>query len=138
MVQRRDAVDLDGWEVLTARQPVDNVMEDLGLAWTVAAHTRSNAVVLVAGGQTVGVGAGDQSRIGSARRALHQAGDRAVGSVAASDAFFPFPDGVELLARAGITAIVAPGGSKRDAEVLAAAEQLGVVFVRAHHRHFKH
>lgn len=138
MLQRRDAVDLEDWEVLTARHPVDRVMDDLGLAWTVAAHTRSNAVVLVADGQTVGVGAGDQSRIGSARRALHQAGNRAVGSVAASDAFFPFPDGVELLAGAGIRAIVAPGGSKRDAEVLAAAEHLGVVFIRARHRHFKH
>ena len=138
MLQRRDAVDLEGWEVLTGRHPLESVMEDLGLAWTVAVHTRSNAVVLVADGQTVGVGAGDQSRIGSARRALHQAGSRAVGSVAASDAFFPFPDGVELLAGAGITAIVAPGGSKRDAEVLAAAERLGVVFIRARHRHFKH
>ena len=138
MVQRRDAVDMDGWEVLTGRQPGENVMEDLGLAWTVAAHTRSNAVVLVAGGQTVGVGAGDQSRIGSARRALHQAGDRAVGAVAASDAFFPFPDGVEMLARAGVSAIVAPGGSKRDPEVLAAAKQLGVMFIQAHNRHFKH
>ena len=138
MVQRRDVVDLEGWEVMTARQPAANVIDDLALAWTVAAHTKSNAVVLVSEGRTVGVGAGDQSRIGSARRALQQAGDRAAGTVAASDAFFPFPDGVELLARAGITAIVAPGGSKRDGEVLAAAEQLGLVFVRANHRHFKH
>ncbi len=138
MLQRRDAVDLDGWEVLTARRPVGSMMEDLGLAWTVSAHTKSNAVAVVVDGRTVGVGAGDQSRIGAARRALHQAGDRAVGAVAASDAFFPFPDGVELLARAGITAIVAPGGSKRDAEVLAAAEELNLVFVRANHRHFKH
>jgi phosphoribosylaminoimidazolecarboxamide formyltransferase/IMP cyclohydrolase len=69
---------------------------------------------------------------------LDQAGDRAVGAVAASDAFFPFPDGIELLAEAGVTGIVAPGGSKRDAEVLAVAEQLGLVFVRAQHRHFKH
>jgi phosphoribosylaminoimidazolecarboxamide formyltransferase/IMP cyclohydrolase len=138
MAQRRDVVDLEGWEVLTARQPLASELDDLRLAWTVAAHTKSNAVVVVAGGKTVGVGAGDQSRIGSARRALDQAGDRAVGAVAASDAFFPFPDGVELLAEAGVTGIVAPGGSKRDAEVLAVAEQLGLVFVRAQHRHFKH
>lgn len=138
MVQRRDVVDLDAWEVLTARRPLPNELEDLRLAWTVAAHTKSNSVVVVTGGKTVGVGAGDQSRIGSVRRALHQAGDRAVGGVAASDAFFPFPDGVELLAEAGIAGIVAPGGSKRDAEVLAVAEQLGLVFVRAPHRHFKH
>jgi phosphoribosylaminoimidazolecarboxamide formyltransferase/IMP cyclohydrolase len=138
MAQRRDVVDLEGWEVLTARQPLPAELDDLRLAWTVAAHTKSNAVVVVVGGKTVGVGAGDQSRIGSARRALDQAGDRAVGAVAASDAFFPFPDGIELLAEAGVTGIVAPGGSKRDAEVLAVAEQLGLVFVRAQHRHFKH
>lgn len=138
MVQRRDAVDLDGWEVLTARQPFPDELEDLRLAWTVASHTKSNSVVVVAGGKTVGVGAGDQSRIGSVRRALQQSGDRAIGAMAASDAFFPFPDGVELLAGAGITGIVAPGGSKRDAEVLAVAEQLGLVFVRAARRHFKH
>jgi phosphoribosylaminoimidazolecarboxamide formyltransferase/IMP cyclohydrolase len=138
MAQRRDVVDLDGWEVMTPRIPLPNELEDLRLAWTVAAHTKSNSVVLAIGGKTVGVGAGDQSRVGSARRALDQAGERAVGSVAASDAFFPFPDGIELLAGAGISGIVAPGGSKRDAEIIAVAEQLGLVFVRALHRHFKH
>ena len=138
MLQRRDVVDLDGWEVLTPRIPLQHELEDLRLAWTVAAHTKSNSIVLAIGGKTVGVGAGDQSRVGSAGRALIQAGDRAIGSVAASDAFFPFPDGVELLAGAGITGIVAPGGSKRDADVLAVAEQLGLVFVKAPHRHFKH
>jgi phosphoribosylaminoimidazolecarboxamide formyltransferase/IMP cyclohydrolase len=138
MAQRRDIVDLDGWEVMTPRIPLPNELEDLRLAWTVAAHTKSNSIVLAIGGRTVGVGAGDQSRVGAARRALDQAGERAVGSVAASDAFFPFPDGIELLAGAGITGIVAPGGSKRDPEILAVAEQLGLVFVKAPHRHFKH
>ncbi len=138
MAQRRDVVDLDGWEVMTPRIPLPNELDDLRLAWTVAAHTKSNSVVLAIGGKTVGVGAGDQSRVGSARRALDQAGQRAVGSVAASDAFFPFPDGIELLAEAGITGIVAPGGSKRDAEVLAVAEHMGLVFVKAPHRHFRH
>jgi phosphoribosylaminoimidazolecarboxamide formyltransferase/IMP cyclohydrolase len=138
LVQRRDVVDLQGWEVLTARLPLPNEWEDLRLAWTVAAHTKSNSVVVATGGKTVGVGAGDQSRVGSARRALEQAGDRAVGALAASDAFFPFPDGIELLAGAGVTGIVAPGGSRRDGEVLAAAEELGLLFVRAQHRHFKH
>ena len=123
---------------LDPRIPLPNELEDLRLAWTVAAHTKSNSVVLAIGGKTVGVGAGDQSRVGSAKRALEQAGDRAVGSMAASDAFFPFPDGIEFLAGAGVTGIVAPGGSKRDAEILAVAEQLGLVFVRAPHRHFKH
>ena len=138
MVQKRDVVDVDGWEVLTARIPTVGEREDLELAWRVAAHTRSNSVVLVTAGSTVGVGAGDQSRIGAARKALHQAGDRAVGALAASDAFFPFPDGVELLAQAGIAGIVAPGGSKRDSEVLAAAERMNLIFARAPHRHFKH
>lgn len=138
MAQRRDIVDLDGWEVMTPRIPLPNELDDLRLAWTVAAHTKSNAVVLAMGGKTVGVGAGDQSRVGSARRALDQAGERAVGSLAASDAFFPFPDGIELLAAAGVTGIVAPGGSKRDAQILAVAEQLGLVFVKAPHRHFRH
>jgi phosphoribosylaminoimidazolecarboxamide formyltransferase/IMP cyclohydrolase len=138
MAQRRDVIDLDGWEVMTPRIPLPNELEDLRLAWTVAAHTKSNSVVLAMGGKTVGVGAGDQSRVGAARRALDQAGERSVGSLAASDAFFPFPDGIELLAAAGITGIVAPGGSKRDSEVLAVAEQLGLVFVKAPHRHFRH
>ncbi|MGH8927984.1 MAG: bifunctional phosphoribosylaminoimidazolecarboxamide formyltransferase/IMP cyclohydrolase [Acidimicrobiia bacterium] len=138
MAQGRDAIDLDDWEVMTAAVPSLEQLADLRLAWTVCAHTRSNSVVIATGGMAVGIGAGDQSRIGSARRALFQAGERARGAVAASDGFFPFPDGVELLAEAGVTAIVAPGGSRRDKEVLARAEELGLVFVRAARRHFKH
>jgi phosphoribosylaminoimidazolecarboxamide formyltransferase/IMP cyclohydrolase len=138
MLQQRDVVDTEGWEVLSSRQPQPGELEDLLLAWKVAAHTKSNSVVLTLGGQTVGVGAGDQSRIGSAERAHQQAGERAPGAKAASDAIFPFTDGVEIHAAAGVAGIVAPTGSKRDADVLATAERLGLLLVRAPHRHFKH
>jgi phosphoribosylaminoimidazolecarboxamide formyltransferase/IMP cyclohydrolase len=86
----------------------------------------------------VGVGAGQMSRVEAAELAVRRAGDRAAGAVAASDAFFPFPDGVEALGRAGITAVIQPGGSKRDAEVTAAAERLGMTMVHAGERHFRH
>ncbi|MGQ0849224.1 MAG: bifunctional phosphoribosylaminoimidazolecarboxamide formyltransferase/IMP cyclohydrolase [Actinomycetota bacterium] len=138
LLQQRDQVDVEGWEVLTTRRPTLEQFDGLRLAWTVAAHTKSNSVVVVSGRSAVGVGAGDQSRIGAARKALAQAGDRAKGAVAASDGFFPFADAVELLAAAGVEAIVAPGGSKRDTEVVSAAEALGVAFVRAGRRHFRH
>lgn len=138
MVQRRDRVDFENWQVVGGRQPNAIQWSDLRLAWTVAAHTKSNSVVIATEGQAVGVGAGDQSRVGAVERAVARAGARAHGAVAASDAFFPFPDGVELLADAGVTAIVAPGGSKRDEEVAAVAEARGLAFVRAGHRHFRH
>jgi phosphoribosylaminoimidazolecarboxamide formyltransferase/IMP cyclohydrolase len=111
---------------------------DARLAWAVAAHTRSNSVVIVSEGMAVGVGAGDQSRVGAAERALVRAGDRARGAVAAGDAFFPFPDGVEVLAGAGVVAVVAPGGSRRDQEVIAAADRLGIALLLADQRHFRH
>ena len=127
MVQRRDVVDLEGWEVLTARQPLADELEDLRLAWTVAAHTKSNAVVLASGGKTVGVGAGDQSRVGSATRALHK---RATGRSGRWQPRMPSSRSRTALncwPEPESSAIVAPGGSKRDAEVLAAAERLGLV-----------
>ena len=86
----------------------------------------------------MGIGAGDQSRVGAAERALVKAGERARGAVAASDGFFPFRDGIDTLAAAGVTAVVAPGGSRNDAEVVAAAEQHGLALVLAPERHFKH
>jgi phosphoribosylaminoimidazolecarboxamide formyltransferase/IMP cyclohydrolase len=104
----------------------------------VAAATKSNAVVVARDGTAFGVGAGDQSRVGAAERALSRAGDRAAGAVAASDAFFPFPDGLEVLAAAGVTAVVEPGGSRRDAEVVEAADKLGVALVFTGRRHFLH
>jgi len=139
LVQKRDAgiAATDGWDVKTG-EPSDDEMRDLTLAWTVAAHTKSNAIVLARDGLVVGAGAGDQSRVGAAERALAKAGDRAAGSVCASDGFFPFRDGIDVLARAGVTAIAEPGGSIRDEEVIAAADEHGVAIVFTHRRHFKH
>ena len=123
---------------MTSRVPTAEEWSDLELAWIVAAHTKSNAVVIVRDGAAIGVGAGDQSRVGAAERALRRAGDRTVGAVAAGDAFFPFRDGIDLLTQAGVTAIVEPGGSKRDEEVILAAEQAGIALVFTGRRHFKH
>jgi phosphoribosylaminoimidazolecarboxamide formyltransferase/IMP cyclohydrolase len=111
---------------------------DLELAWRLVKHVKSNAIVVVNDGRLVGVGAGQMSRVESARIAVTKAGDRAAGAVAGSDAFFPFPDGVEILAQAGVTAIVQPGGSVRDAEVDAAAEAAGVTMLHTGRRHFRH
>lgn len=138
VAQTWDTVDASVWTVATSREPTGSDVADLRLAWTVAAYTKSNAVVVARGGMAVGIGAGDQSRVGAAQRALAKAGDRATGAVAASDAFFPFPDGLEVLAEGGIVAIVAPGGSKRDTEVTAAAERLGITLFLAEQRHFRH
>jgi phosphoribosylaminoimidazolecarboxamide formyltransferase/IMP cyclohydrolase len=101
-------------------------------------HTKSNAVVVVKDGAAVGVGAGDQSRVGAAERAVIRAGDRGAGGVAASDAFFPFRDGLEVLARAGVTAVVEPGGSRNDRELIDAANEPGLALLFTHRRHFKH
>ncbi|MEZ5174630.1 MAG: bifunctional phosphoribosylaminoimidazolecarboxamide formyltransferase/IMP cyclohydrolase [Acidimicrobiia bacterium] len=139
LIQQRDVLASrpDAWES-KAREPTAGELEDLAFAWTVCAHTKSNAIVLVKDGATVGVGAGDQSRVGAAERALARAGDRAKGAVCASDAFFPFRDGPDLLARAGITAIVEPGGSIRDAEVVESAVEHDVALLFTGERHFRH
>ncbi len=128
----------DTWRVVSDRAPSAAEIADLCFAWVVAAHTKSNAIVVARDGAAVGVGAGDQSRVGAAERALARAGDRADGAVAASDAFFPFRDGLDLLTSAGVTAIVEPGGSRRDDEVVAAANEAGVALVFTHARHFRH
>jgi phosphoribosylaminoimidazolecarboxamide formyltransferase/IMP cyclohydrolase len=104
----------------------------------VAAHTKSNALVIASGEQAIGVGAGDQSRVGAAERAVVKAGDRARGAVAASDAFFPFRDGLDVLADAGVTAIVEPGGSLNDQEVIDAANERGLALLFTSRRHFRH
>lgn len=139
LVQVRDVVSVDpsNWESKT-REPTDQEYRDLAMAWVVAAHTKSNAVVLVKEGAAVGVGAGDQSRVGAAERALAKAGDRARGSVCASDAFFPFRDGPDALAAAGITAIIEPGGSIRDDDVIQSANEHDVALLFTGERHFKH
>jgi phosphoribosylaminoimidazolecarboxamide formyltransferase/IMP cyclohydrolase len=127
------------WEVATKAQPTESQWRDLALAWTVCARTTSNAIAIVTGGQAVGVGAGQQSRVVAAEIAVSKAGDRAVGGAAASDAFFPFPDGLLVLAEAGVAAVVQPGGSIRDAEVVAAADEAGIAVVMAGgERHFRH
>ncbi len=144
LVQERDRVQLggdgfpDGWAVAGERPPTSDEIVDLRFAWTVAAHTKSNAVVVAKDRAAIGVGAGDQSRIGAAERALSRAGDRSHGAVAASDGFFPFPDGVELLTTAGVTAVVEPGGSIRDDEVIAAANARQMAIVFTGRRHFLH
>jgi len=127
-----------GWTLVTGEAPGPEVLSDLELAWTVAKHVKSNAIVLARDGRLVGVGAGQQNRVDSARIAAAKAGDRAVGAAAGSDAFFPFPDGLELLAAAGVRAVAQPGGSVRDAEVTAAAISAGITMLHTGRRHFRH
>ena len=113
-------------------------MRDLAFAWTACRSVKSNAILLASGGATVGIGMGQVNRVDSCRLAVARAGDRAKGSVAASDAFFPFADGLQVLADAGVRAIVEPGGSVRDDEVIAAAAAAGVTLYFTGARHFFH
>ncbi|MGL4649365.1 MAG: bifunctional phosphoribosylaminoimidazolecarboxamide formyltransferase/IMP cyclohydrolase, partial [Caldilineaceae bacterium] len=106
--------------------------------WRTARHVKSNAIVYVANRATVGVGAGQMSRVDSVMLAGHQAGSRAQGAVMASDAFFPFADGIAAAAAHGIAAVVQPGGSIRDGEIIDTANRLGLVMLFTGHRHFKH
>jgi phosphoribosylaminoimidazolecarboxamide formyltransferase/IMP cyclohydrolase len=140
LVQDRDASGEDPAEfkVMTKRQPTDAEWADLRFAWTVAARVVSNAIVLASGRATVGVGAGQMSRVDSVDIAARKAGERARGSVLASDAFFPFRDGPDAAGAAGVTAIIQPGGSVRDDEVIAAAEEHGMAMVFTGRRHFRH
>jgi phosphoribosylaminoimidazolecarboxamide formyltransferase/IMP cyclohydrolase len=140
LVQSADRVSpgRDGMTVVSGDPPDEARWRELLVAWRVCARVKSNAIVIVRDGMAVGVGAGQMSRVEAAELAVQRAGDRAAGAVAASDAFFPFPDGVEALGRAGITAVIQPGGSKRDLEVTAAAERLGMTMVHAGERHFRH
>ncbi len=126
------------WESVGERPVSDDLLTELRFAWIVAAHTKSNAIVVVKDRAAVGIGAGDQSRVGAAKRALAQAGDRAYGGVVASDGFFPFRDGVDQLGDAGVIAVVEPGGSMRDEEVVAAANEHRMAIVFTSKRHFKH
>ncbi|MGO8870005.1 MAG: bifunctional phosphoribosylaminoimidazolecarboxamide formyltransferase/IMP cyclohydrolase [Acidimicrobiales bacterium] len=127
------------WEMATRARPTDAQWRDLALAWKVCARTTSNAVAVVTDGQAVGVGAGQQSRVVAAEIAVSKAGHRARGGAAASDAFFPFPDGLLVLTEAGVAAVVQPGGSIRDGEVIAAADEAGIAMVMAGgERHFRH
>ncbi len=135
----RFLADRSTWEVVTVARPTDEQWRDLAMAWKVCARTTSNAIAVVAAAQAVGVGAGQQSRVVAAEIAVSKAGERARGGAAASDAFFPFPDGLFVLARAGVAAVVQPGGSIRDGEVIAAADEAGIAMVMAGgERHFRH
>ncbi len=125
-------------KAVTKRAPSDAERRDLLFAWTAAKHVKSNAIVLAAGQATVGIGQGQPSRVGAVRVAIEKAGAKAKGTVAASDGFFPFPDGLTLLAKAGVTAVIQPGGSIRDAEVIGAADQAGIAMWLTGVRHFKH
>lgn len=124
--------------VATKRAPTDGERGDLVFAWTVAKHVKSNAIVLAHDRATVGIGQGQPSRVGSSRLAIEKAGARSRGAVAASDGFFPFPDGIELLAKAGATAVIQPGGSIRDAEVIEAADRADLAMLVTGVRHFRH
>ncbi len=140
LVQSPDSVTTvtEDWKVVSRVRPDSEQLVALQLAWVVAAHAKSNAVTICREGRTVGVGSGDQSRVGAAERAIRIAGDRTRGAVAASDGFFPFRDGLDALASVGVVAIVSPGGSVRDAEVIAAADQHGVALLFTGRRHFRH
>jgi phosphoribosylaminoimidazolecarboxamide formyltransferase/IMP cyclohydrolase len=142
LVQDRD-LDIEDRETMqvVCGKPSEEQWGDLLFAWRVCKHVTSNAIVLAKGLRTVGIGAGQQSRVDAARLALDKAGDHdhdLGGSALASDAFFPFPDGPQLALDAGVTAIIQPGGSKRDAEVVAAAEAAGAVMIFTGRRHFRH
>jgi phosphoribosylaminoimidazolecarboxamide formyltransferase/IMP cyclohydrolase len=141
LVQDADAVrdDREAMEVVTQRQPTEAEWGDLLFAWRVAKHVKSNAIVLAKGLATVGIGAGQMSRVDSVRLSIEKAqAESLAGTVLASDAFFPFADGPELAIQAGVTAVIQPGGSVRDDEVVAAADDAGISMVLTRRRHFRH
>ncbi|MGE2833782.1 bifunctional phosphoribosylaminoimidazolecarboxamide formyltransferase/IMP cyclohydrolase [Mycobacterium sp. SMC-4] len=143
LVQQRDALDAAGddpnnWTLATGSPADPQTLADLAFAWRSCRAVKSNAIVVAKDGATVGVGMGQVNRVDAARLAVERAGDRTVDAVAASDAFFPFPDGLETLTRAGVKAIVHPGGSVRDDEVTAAAEAAGITLYLTGARHFAH
>src|SRR5262249_4167704 len=140
LVQGRDvpADDFRQMKVVTRRQPTEEELADLRFAWLVCQHVKSNAIVLARGGMIVGAGAGQMSRVDSVHIAVRKAGNRSQGAVLASDAFFPFRDNVDEAARAGITAIVQPGGSMRDQDSIQACDETGLAMVFTGVRHFRH
>jgi phosphoribosylaminoimidazolecarboxamide formyltransferase/IMP cyclohydrolase len=139
LIQSPDRVSgREGWKIVTEKQPADAELAGLEFAWIVCAHVKSNAIVLTNESQSVGIGAGQMSRVDAARLAVQKATQPTAGTFAASDAFFPFRDGLDLLADAGVRAVIQPGGSVRDAEVIAAANARGVAMVFTGERHFRH
>jgi phosphoribosylaminoimidazolecarboxamide formyltransferase/IMP cyclohydrolase len=140
LVQQVDTVNLDPstWQVVTTIAPTEDQWADLRFAWQVCAAVSSNAIVYAKDRQAVGIGAGQQNRVDSARIAAERAAGRARGGACASDAFFPFRDGLDVAVDAGVRAVIQPGGSMRDAEVIAAADEHGVAMVFTGERHFRH
>ena len=138
VAQERDKGDEAEWKVITKRAPTEAEMEALRFAWRAVAHVKSNAILLAQGEAAVGIGGGLPSRVDAVRLAVAKAGERAQGAVLASDAFFPFPDGVEVAARAGVTAVVQPGGSVRDRQVIETADRLKLAMCFTGVRHFRH
>ena len=143
LVQSPDTLNVQAAQlkVVTKAQPTNEQLQDLLFAWRVAKYVKSNAIVFCKNGHTLGVGAGQMSRVDSTRIAsikAQNAGLNLAGSVVASDAFFPFRDGIDVLAAAGAKAVIQPGGSMRDAEVIAAADEHGIAMVFTGYRHFRH
>jgi phosphoribosylaminoimidazolecarboxamide formyltransferase/IMP cyclohydrolase len=128
----------DDWRVVTKAAPTAEQWRDLEVAWRVCGHVKSNAIVLVKNAQAVGIGAGQQNRVEAGEIAAKKAAGRAAGGACASDAFYPFPDGVEAAAGAGVAAVVQPGGAMRDDDVIARADELGLAMVFTGERHFLH
>ncbi len=140
LVQDADVVTdgLDEWQVVTEKTPGDALQEELEFAWAIVRHVKSNAIAVTRDRSLCGAGAGQMSRVDSVEIALQKAGDRARGAVLASDAFFPFPDSIQRAAEAGIAAIIQPGGSKKDDEVIEACNEHGLPMIFTGRRHFKH
>jgi phosphoribosylaminoimidazolecarboxamide formyltransferase / IMP cyclohydrolase len=132
------AIDPASWQVVSQRQPTEAEWADLRFAWRVVRHVRSNAIAVAAAGQSLGIGAGQMNRVGSAQIALAAAGERARGAVLASDGFFPFDDSVRLAASHGISAVIQPGGSVRDGDSIQVCNELGLAMVTTGRRHFLH
>jgi phosphoribosylaminoimidazolecarboxamide formyltransferase/IMP cyclohydrolase len=143
LLQETDVLNAPGdasskWNLVAGAQVSAQTMKDLEFAWRAVRAVKSNAILLAKDGASVGVGMGQVNRVDSAELAVKRAGNRAAGSVASSDAFFPFADGLQILINAGITAVVSPGGSVRDEEVIAAANQAGISLYFTGTRHFSH
>jgi phosphoribosylaminoimidazolecarboxamide formyltransferase / IMP cyclohydrolase len=126
------------WKVVTQAQPTAAHMADLRFAWEMVRHVKSNAIVLCKNRMLLGAGAGQMSRVDSVEISVRKAGDRAPGSVMGSDAFFPFPDSIELAVAAGVRAVIQPGGSRNDNDVIAACNQHSLPMIFTGRRHFKH
>jgi phosphoribosylaminoimidazolecarboxamide formyltransferase/IMP cyclohydrolase len=130
--------DESAWQVVTVARPSDTQMADLRFAWAVCRHVKSNAIVIAKDGAVAGVGAGQMSRVDSVEISISKAADRVRGAALASDAFFPFEDSIQRAAGAGVATIIQPGGSRRDAEVIAACNEHGLAMVFTGCRHFRH